>query len=70
MIYNPPEMARYKEIVAQHSNQSELDKRAGHLLDSKGTLKVAVKMEEVLPVFIQQLKMLLGFSSSEWVCLS
>ena len=61
MIYNPPEIARQRE------NKSKDDNRT-NLLDSKGALKVAVKMEEVIPVFIQQLKMLLGVSSNEWVC--
>ena len=53
MIYNPPEIAQQRE------NESK---------DKEGALQVAIKMEKVIPVFIQQLKMLLGVSSNEWVC--
>ena len=72
MIYNPPEAAKLKETESRQNNSNETgweertDSLAG-LTDHKGALKVSVKMERVMPVFIQQLKMLLGVSSGEWV---
>ena len=62
MIYNPPEIAQLSESKDDNKTSET------SLLDSKGALKVAVKMEKVIPVFTQQLKMLLGVPSNEWVC--
>ena len=73
MIYNPPEIAQMKEVESQHDKDNVSKRREDakdsltSLTDSKGALKVAIKMEKVVPIFIQQLKMLLGVSSSEWV---
>ena len=71
MIYNPPELAQQRTVESKHSdNVTKHQDRGGQssiLRDSKGAIKVAVKMEHIMPVFIQQLKMLLGISSSEWV---
>ena len=67
MIYNPPEIAQYKEVASQRGNKSWKSEENDSFLDSKDALKVTVKMEHVLPVFIHQLKMLLGFSSGERV---
>ena len=64
MIYNPPEIAQQKENESKDSNKSRREKD----MEKKGALQVAIKMEKVIPVFIQQLKMLLGVSSNEWVC--
>lgn len=64
MIYNPPEIAQQRENESKDSNKTRGEKE----MESKGALQVAVKMEKVIPVFIQQLKMLLGVSSNEWVC--
>ena len=64
MIYNPPEIAQQKENESKDRNQTKGEKD----VERKGALQVAVKMEKVIPVFIQQLKMLLGVSSNEWVC--
>ena len=71
MIYNPPELAQQKAFESRrHSNQTNdrdgLDTPTT-LLDSKGALKVAVDMERVMPVFVQQLKMLFGIHSTERV---
>ena len=63
MIYNPPEIAQQRENESKDSNKSRGEKDM-----KKGALQVAVKMEKVIPVFMQQLKMLLGVSSNEWVC--
>ena len=64
MIYNPPEIAQQRENESKDINQTGGEKE----MERKGALQVAVKMEKVIPVFIQQLKMLLGVSSNEWVC--
>ena len=70
LIYNPPELAQLIKNESQSDNatrrQDRKDSRTG-LQDSKSALKVAVRMEKVIPIFIQQLKMLLGVSSSERV---
>ena len=63
MIYNPPEIAQQRENESKDSNKSRGEKDM-----KKGALQVAVKMEKVIPVFMQQLKMSLGVSSNEWVC--
>lgn len=67
MIYNPPEIAQQRESESKDGNKTRGEK-GKDILDRKGALRVAVKMERVIPVFIQQLKMLLGVSSNEWVC--
>ena len=72
MIYNPPEASKLKEIESRRKSLNETGQEDSRdsltsLTDHKGALKVSVKMERVMPVFIQQLKMLLGVSSSEWV---
>ena len=73
MIYNPPEVSKLKEIESQRNstdNETGWEDRRDSLTsltDHKGALKVAVKMERVMLVFIQQLKMLLGVSSNKWV---
>ena len=69
MIYNPPEIAQQRQSESKADNRSGGESKMS-LLDRKGALKVAVKMEKVVPVCIQQLKMLLGVSSNEWVCTS
>ena len=63
MIYNPPEIAQQRENESKDSNKTRGEKK----MESKGVLQVAIKMEKVIPVFIQQLKMLLGVTSNEWV---
>ena len=63
MIYNPPEIAQQRENESKDSNKTRGEKE----MEMKGALQVAVKMEKVIPVFIQQLKMLLGVTSNEWV---
>ena len=68
MIYNPPEIAQQRESESKDGNKTRGEKEKS-LMDRKGALKVAVKMEKVIPVFIQQLKMLLGVPSNEWVCI-
>jgi hypothetical protein len=68
MIYNPPEIAQWRENESKEGTKTEGEKEKS-VLDRKVALQVAVKMEKVIPVFIQQLKMLLGVSASnEWVC--
>ena len=73
MIYNPPEASKLKEIDSQQNrtgNETEWEDGRDSLTsltDHKGALKVAVKMERVMPIFIQQLKMLLSVSSDKWV---
>lgn len=73
MIYNPPEASKLKEIESQRNstgNETEREDRRDSQTsstDHKGALNVAVKMERVMPVFVQQLKMLLGVSSNNWV---
>ena len=67
MIYNPPEIAQQRESESNGGNETKGEKDRS-LLDRKGALRVAVKMEKVIPVFIQQLKMLVGVASDEWVC--
>ena len=67
MIYNPPEIAQWRESASKEGNGTERESEM-NLLDGKGALKVTVKMEKVIPIFIQQLKMLVGVSSDEWVC--
>ena len=72
MIYNPPELAQLKRLESQHHSNETIDEdsletKKKTLLDRKGALKVAVNMERVMPVFVRQLKMLYGLTSTEWV---
>ena len=59
-------MTHSRESESQNDNRTREQSEMG-LFDSKGALRASVKMEKVVPVFIQQLKMLLGLSSEEWV---
>ena len=56
VIYNPPEMA--------------VDKGNNMTVDNAHPLPVSVRMEDIMPVFIRQLKMLLGVPDnvSDLVC--
>ena len=51
MTYNPPEIAQWRESESKNGNRTREEKK----MNNKGTLKVAMKMEKVIPVFVEEL---------------